>query len=99
MSLFLGTAFMGDGSQFLTNELERLMKLPLKSKEDIRHWDNEAHKLQAVLAERFPKFEFPHHILHFLDDADIRERDSDYGDAQHKKISDYIAQVRTTDAV
>jgi hypothetical protein len=75
------------------------MKLPLKSKADITHWANEAQNLQMILSERFPKLEFPHHIWHFLDDADIRERDSDYADAQHKEIGKYIAQVRATHAV
>ena len=90
---------MDDGSQFLADELERLMNLPLKSKEDVRHWANQAHKLQSLLTERFPKLDFPHDIWHFLADADIRERDSDYKDAQHKKISDYIARVRAAHAV
>jgi hypothetical protein len=90
---------MDDGSQFLADELERLMKLPLKSKDDITHWANEAQNLQMILRERFPKLEFPHHIWHFLDDADIRERDLDYANAQHKEIRDYIAQVRATHAV
>jgi hypothetical protein len=90
---------MDDGSQFLAGELDRLMKLPLKSQGDVTHWASEARNLQTVLSERYPKLEFPHHIWHFLDDADIRERDSDYRDAQHRKISDYIAQVRATHAV
>ena len=90
---------MDDGSQFLAGELERLMNLPLRSKEDVRHWADKAHDVKTVLAARFPKLEFPHHIWHFLDDADIRERDSDYRDAQHKKIFEYIAGVRATHAV
>ncbi|MEY2549763.1 MAG: hypothetical protein QOD64_2345 [Verrucomicrobiota bacterium] len=52
-----------------------------------------------ILSERFPKLECPHHIWHFLDDADMRERDSNYADAQHKEIRDYIAQVRATHTV
>jgi hypothetical protein len=90
---------MDDGSQFLAGELERLMKLPLKSKADVTHWASEAQNLETTLKERFPEFEFPHHIWHFLDDGDIRERDWDYADAQHKEIRDYIAQVRATHAV
>ena len=90
---------MDDGAQFLAGELERLMQLPLKSKVDVALWADEARTLQTVLDERFPKLEFPHHIWHFLADPDIRERDPDYRDAQHREISDYIAQVRATHAV
>ena len=90
---------MDDGSRFLADELERLMMLPLKNKADVTHWASEARNVETVLRARFPDLDFPHHITHFLDDADIRERDSDYRDAQHKEISDYIAQARATHAV
>ena len=86
------------GPQFLADQLERLMALPLETKDDVQRWYSEAHAVQSEF-KRFPSFEFPHHIWHYFADADIRQRDLDYCDSQHGKISEYIAQARATQSI
>jgi|GEM_PF-6332129 len=82
------------GTRFLADELERLIALPLKTEEDIALWNKEARALEASLLERFPDFEYRHEVTHFLDDSSIRQRDSDYRDSQHQRMSQYITQLR-----
>ena len=86
------------GPQFLADQLQRLMALPLSTKTDVQRWYSEAEAVQSEF-KRFPPFEFPHHIWHYFSDADIRQRDLEYRDSQHRKISDYIAQIRGTQTI
>jgi hypothetical protein len=83
------------GPQFLAEQLERLLSLPLDSKADVEQWYSEAQAVQSAF-DRFPAFEFPHHIWHYFADADIRQRDLEYRESQEKKIRDYIAEIRAS---
>ena len=87
------------GPQFLANELERLIALPVKTDDDVALWNKEARALEASLLERFSNFAYLHDVTHFLDDADIRQRDSGYRDSQHERMSKYIAQLRADASV
>jgi hypothetical protein len=69
---------MNDAMRFLIGELERLLSLPLDSKSKTDAWRLESERLQRELSARYPAFEFPHEIWHFLADADIRAHDPAY---------------------
>jgi hypothetical protein len=86
------------GFQFLAQQLERLLALPLDSKSDVERWHDEADAVQASLS-RFPGLEFPHHIWHYFADADIRQRDLEYRESQEKEIRDYIVEIRATQTI
>ena len=86
------------GPQFLAEQLEPLLSLPLDTKADVVPWYSEADAVQAA-CDRFPVFEFPHHIWHYFADADIRQRDSEYRQSQEKEIRDYIAEMRATQTI
>jgi hypothetical protein len=80
---------------FFAGELERLMTLPLSTKSDLEQWYAELAKLEDILQERFPSFEFWHEVMHFFHDVDIRARDPGYRDYQHGLIRDYVAFLRS----
>jgi hypothetical protein len=49
-------------AEFIADQLERLISLPLDTKEDAERWDNECANLQEVLAVHCPTFELEHHV-------------------------------------
>ena len=86
------------GPQFLAEQLERLLAMPLETTDDVLSWRREADTVQSA-CDRFPGFEFPHHIWHYFLDADVRHRDFEYREYQEKQIRDYIADVRATPTI
>jgi hypothetical protein len=82
------------GPEYLANQLERLMALPLTTAEDRERWEEERNGVQQHLEERFPQFEPEHEVWHFFDDADIRARDAGYRDRQHGLMTEYVRRLR-----
>jgi hypothetical protein len=81
-------------AEFLAGALERLMSLPLDTQEDAERSDVECADVQTALETRFPSFEVEHHVGHFFDDSDIRQKDAGYRQRQHQAIADYVARLR-----
>ena len=79
---------------FVAKELERLMSLPLDSKEDAKRWDVECASFQNALETRFPSFKVDHQVWHFFTDSDIRQKDAGYRQRQNQAISDYVTRLR-----
>jgi|tagenome__1003787_1003787.scaffolds.fasta_scaffold13873805_1 hypothetical protein len=80
-------------AQYLADQLERLMALPLASKEDVERWDKEAADVQTTLEEQFPDFGLEHFLHHFFTDSDIRCKDAGYREQQHRAVSDCVARL------
>jgi hypothetical protein len=81
-------------AEYLANELERLMALPIATPEDVEMWDSERWTIDQTLADKFPGFEAEHEVEHFSDDVDMRARDAGYRDYQHGLMSDYVRRLR-----
>jgi hypothetical protein len=79
---------------YLTEQLERLMALPLVTKADLNNWIAESDKVLKTLEDTFPGFEPSDNFFHFVADPDIRLRDKQYADYQHKLMWDYISKLR-----
>ena len=80
--------------QYLADQLERLMGMPLASKEDGNHWDQEAADVQTTLEKEFPYFRLEHFLHHFFTDSDIRCKDAGYRERQHRAVSEYVSRLR-----
>lgn len=70
------------------------MALPLMSPSDLERWNEERFSVQRTLTQRFPSFEPEHEVWHYFDDSDIRFRESDYRDRQHRLMSEYVQRLR-----
>jgi hypothetical protein len=82
--------------EFVAGELERLMSLPLDTPQDVTRWDVECGDFETALQTRFPTFQIEHHVWHYFDDADIRQKDPNYRHMQHEAIADYVARLRAS---
>jgi len=80
--------------QYLADQLEFLMALPLATAEDAERWDKECANVQTTLESQFSEFEPEHFVWHFFTDSDIRRKDAGYRQRQHHAVSDYIARLR-----
>ncbi len=85
---------MNSAALFLADELERLISLPLNTKEDLERWYAERYALEMKLHNQYPNFQYWHEVDHFFDDPDIRLEDSGYRDFQYQKILKYAACLR-----
>lgn len=85
---------MKSAAQFLADELERLISLPLNTKEDLEHWYSARYALELSLSNKYPNFQYWHEVDHFFDDPDIRLKDSGYRECQHQKMLKYVACLR-----
>lgn len=83
-----------EAANFLADELERLMALPLETLDDAEAWEIESANMQTELEKRFPGFGFEETAEHFFTDSDIRQRDVGYRQWQHKRISEYVSRLR-----
>jgi hypothetical protein len=90
---------MSSAESYLASQLERLMALPLETKSDLENWESERNNVERALHEKFRDFEPSHNFWHFMMDADIRLRDIEYRNYQHKLISQYISRLRGTSAI
>ncbi|MEI9898478.1 MAG: hypothetical protein WDN28_32640 [Chthoniobacter sp.] len=79
---------------YLASQLERLMALPLATQSDLKNWESERGEVEQTIREKFPRFEPSDDYWHFICDADIRLRDGEYRDRQHKLIAEYITILR-----
>lgn len=68
---------MDEGTRYLIGELERLLRLPIGTKQELEAWYEESGRVQQELPARFPDLDYPHEVWHFLADADIRACDAD----------------------
>lgn len=84
----------GSPTDYLADQLERLLALPLTTPEDVEHWYEECSAVQQTLEQQFPHFEPEHEVWHFFSDADIRSKDSDYCDRQHRLMCEYVRRLR-----
>ena len=80
--------------EFVAEQLEKLMALPLVTDEDEERWGAECASFESALESRFPAFPLEHHVEHFFTDTDIRRKESGYKDRQHREISDYVRRLR-----
>jgi hypothetical protein len=85
-------------NDYLANQLERLMALPLAMPTDVERWYEESSRVKQTLEQRFPRFEPEHEVWHFLSDADIRSRESNYRDRQHRLMTAYVQRLRHDNA-
>jgi hypothetical protein len=90
---------MSPAESYLASQLERLMALPLATKSDLENWEFEANNVEETLDEEFPDFEPSDDFWHFMIDADIRLRDVEYRDYQHKLVAQYISRLRGKSAI
>jgi len=90
---------MDEGTRYLVGELERLLSLPIGTKQELEAWYEESERVQREFSARFPDLDYPHEVWHFLADADIRARDAGYRERQECIITDYIRRVRNDDVV
>jgi hypothetical protein len=84
----------GAASEYVANQLERLMALPLSTASGVERWDAESNDVQQYLGEHYPQFEPEEEMRHFFDDADIRSRDADYRVRQHGLMAEYVRRLR-----
>ena len=81
-------------AEFVAEQLERLVVLPLDTPADEERWERECASFQAALEKRFPTFELEHQVWHFFTDTDIRRKDAGYRQRQHQAVADYIGRLR-----
>jgi hypothetical protein len=85
-------------AEYLADQLERLMALPLATLADVERWYKESSSVEQTLEQRFPLFEPEHEVWHFFSDADVRFRESGYRDRQHRLIAEYVQRLRNGNA-
>jgi hypothetical protein len=86
---------MDTALEFVAKELERLLALPLQSKDDRDSWYVEARKLERAVKER--AVELPEEVWHFLADADIRSKphETEYRALQETTVRKWIVALRS----
>jgi hypothetical protein len=82
--------------QFLADELEQIIRLPLKTPEDEDTWYITTKQTQQRLKTRFGDVAsvVPHQLYHYFQDADIHRKEPSYRIAQEKRIIDFIQKLR-----
>jgi hypothetical protein len=83
-----------EGEKFFAKELEKLLSLPLETKEDLDSWHRASRELRDRL-QQYPDIRYEGETYHFLVDAPIRQRDSGYKRWQEEQVRDYILRVRS----
>jgi hypothetical protein len=81
--------------QFLADELEHIIRLPLQTAEDEDAWYAATADTQRRLSERLGDVAsiVPHQLYHYFQDADIHRKEPSYRVAQEKPIVDFIRQL------
>jgi hypothetical protein len=80
---------MNEGEQFFAEQLEKLLTLPLDTKEDLETWHRASQELRERL-QQYPEVRYEGETYHFLVDAAIRQRDSGYRKWQEEEVRSYI---------
>lgn len=86
--------FSRKAADYLARELDRLVSLPIANDAEVKHWYSECGQVQKRLIRKFPEFEFNEEVWHFFADADVRSKDANCRERQHRLISDYITRLR-----
>lgn len=85
---------MKSAENYMIEQLERLMALPLETNSDLKNWAAEGDKIVKTWRDEFPDFEPSDNFWHFNADPDIRMRDKAYLDYQHNLMRAYISRLR-----
>jgi hypothetical protein len=85
---------VNDSRKFFADELEKLLAMPLNSKQDLEAWYSASKRLRDVLRSQHPEVEYDGETYHFLVDAEIRQRDAGYRKWQEGEVRQYIERVR-----
>jgi hypothetical protein len=82
--------------QFLADELERIVRLPLYNAEDEDAWYAATADAREHLRSRFDDVGsvVPRQIYHYFSDADLHRKEPSYRAAQEKYVVDFIRQLR-----
>lgn len=73
--------------------LKLLMEAEPTAKEDLAHWYALSDEAKKILMNQ--SIDIPHLIWHYLDDADIRLKDSTYASMQNAQIFDLIKKLES----
>ena len=80
---------------FVADSLADLQRFAPCSKRELKQWYESAHQLENALVARAGFSEkLPHFVWHYLSDADIRLKDSDYAEHQGRIIGRLIESLR-----
>jgi hypothetical protein len=85
-----------DSRTFFADELEKLLAMPLGTKQDLEAWCRASTELRDRLRIDHPDLDYEGETYHFLVDAEIRQHDAGYRRWQEGEIRSYIRRVRGT---
>lgn len=85
---------MNESYQFFADELERLLAMPLDTKQELEAWYAASQRLRDTIRSHHPEVEYEGETFHFLVDAEIRQRDAGYRKWQEGEVHKYIQRVR-----
>ena len=82
--------------QFLANEIEHLVRLPLTNQQELEAWYRACNLIQDRIEVRFGSAAsvLPSVMFHYFSDADIRLKDASYRQDQDKTASAFIHRLR-----
>jgi hypothetical protein len=82
--------------QFLADELDRIVRLPLHTAEDEDAWYAATADARERLRSRFDDVGsvVPQPIYHYFSDADLHRKEPSYRAAQEKYVVDFIRRLR-----
>jgi hypothetical protein len=90
----LAEGAMNESRKFFADELEKLLAMPLNTKQDLDAWYGASKRLRDTIRSHHPEVEYDGETYHFLVDAEIRQRDKGYREWQEGEVRRYIEQVR-----
>ena len=85
---------MNDSHKFFADELEKLLAMPLNTRQDLDAWYAASERLRETMRSQHPGVEYEGETYHFLVDAEIRQRDVGYRKWQEGEVRNYIQKVR-----
>jgi hypothetical protein len=77
----------------IASELRRLVASSPLSAEDAAAWQAEASQACDRMAGKFPDVSLPHAVMHYLSDAELRAKDSDYRASQKRMMEAVIGNL------
>jgi hypothetical protein len=81
------------------NALRALAAQRIDTPESLAAWHEEARQLQLEFARSGLASHIPHIVGHYLNDVDIRVRDSAYGKRQEAQLQEALAQMERIGAI
>ncbi len=84
-----------EGRQFLADELEKLLAIPVTTEADMIAWVTAGKQLRQTLRVRYPDVQVEGHIYNFLSRVGVetRRRDPGFRRQQENIVRTYIAEV------